>query len=259
MNVIFFGSTSLGFKCCQALISQGVEVSRIFSIPQTFSIKYRDKPEKSNVTNVLFKDFRFFEEEYGIPVHFVEGNIREYEEEIRRLDPELIIVIGWYFMIPRRILEIPNKGSVAIHSSLLPKYRGNAPLVWAMINGEKETGVSLFYLEGGMDEGDIISQAKFNIDRTDTIKEVLARAEEASLMIIQEQVPAILAGRAGRMKQDNDLATYYPKRSPEDGKIDWSWSKGRIQRFIRAQTRPYPGAFTIIDGKKVIIWDADII
>lgn len=256
MGVVFFGASKLGFACCKALIEQNIEISAIFSIPKKFSVKYKGDLERKQVENCLYEDFTYFQREYNIPVHYVEGNIKDFESYLKDLNPELIIVIGWYYMVNDSILKIPKYGSCAIHASLLPKYRGNAPLVWAMINNEKTTGVSFFYLEKGVDEGDIIAQSSFEIDSTDTIKEVLLKAEEASLNIIKMHVPKILNETSTRTIQDNSKATYFPKRSPEDGEINWNWDSEKINCFIKAQTHPYPGAFTIIDNKKVVIWDA---
>ena len=138
MSVVFFGASDLGFDCCTAIIEAGIEVKAIFTIPQNFSIKYKNVSEKVQVSNVLFKDFSFFHKKFKIPVISVESNIEEYKNYIFDLKPNLIVVIGWYFMIPESILTLPRSGSIAIHASLLPKYRGNAPLVWAMINGERK-------------------------------------------------------------------------------------------------------------------------
>lgn len=259
MGVVFFGSTKLGFSCCSSLIKNGVEISAIFTIPENFSIKYKNDAVVRKVKNATYEDFTFFKNKYNIPVFFVENNILEYKTYIESLEPELILVIGWYYFIDERILNIPYLGSCALHASLLPKYRGNAPLVWAMINGEKETGVSLFYLAKGIDDGDIIAQKSFVIDNNDTIREVLNKTEDASIEIVINNIPKILNKTANRIPQNHSNATYYPKRTPEDGNINWNLDSESILRFIRAQTHPYPGAYTYINGKKVIIWEASII
>lgn len=258
MSIVFFGASKLGYACCKAIIDSGINVKAIFTIPKDFSIKYKEEKERRIQTNVLYKDFSLFTSSHGIPVHYVEGNTAKYEDYLIGLNPVLFIIIGWYYMIPEKILNIPSKGSVAIHASLLPKYRGNAPLVWALINGEHQTGVSLFYLEGGMDEGDIVEQKVITINKKDTIRELLKKVEDASLKMIRSNVPLLLTDKAPRIKQLHSEATYYPKRTPDDGEINWDWDSKRIKNFIGAQTRPYPGAFTIINGKKVIIWDAEI-
>ena len=162
-------------------------------------------------------------------------------------------------MIPTKILAIPPLGCVGIHASLLPKYRGGAPLVWAMIHGERETGVTMFFFEKGMDSGDVIAQNRFRIEQEDTISDVLRKSKLASLSILTEFLPQIASGTAPRIPQDESQATYFPQRSPEDGRIDWSWSSEQIRNFIRAQTKPYPGAYTIVNDKKLIIWSADVV
>ncbi len=258
MKVLFFGASELGYDCCECLINNNIEIAGIFTIPQNFSIKYKDEIEKIVIKNVTFKDFNELGRKYNIPVTTVEGNVAEYCDYIQNLKPDLIVVIGWYYMIPQSIMQIPPKGSIGIHASMLPKYRGNAPLVWAIINGEKESGVSLFYFENGIDSGDIIAQQKFNIENTDTIKDVLEKVKICSKEILIENIILLKENRAPRCVQDHSQATVFPKRTPKDGEINWSLSIKEIKDFIRAQTKPYPGAFTYINGKKVIIWDADI-
>jgi len=258
MRVMFFGASELGYKCCQAVIESGHEVVAIITIPQKFSIKYKGDSERKKVTNVLFADFSNFKTLHNIDVIAVEGNLSEKFELIKEYDPELILVVGWYYNIPEKILSIPRLGSLGIHGSLLPKYRGNAPFVWAMINGEKETGVSLFYFDDGIDTGNIAAQISIPIEKTDTIKHILEKAEVASVKILKETLPLLADGQLIPRKQNHEEATSFAKRTPADGLIDWNLSIQQINDFIRAQTKPYPGAFTIINNKKVIIWDACI-
>jgi len=256
MKIVFFGASELGYNCCEAIIKAGFEVVGIFTIPQEFKISYSpDKPVK----NYLHKDFYTLGKEYNIPVFQVNQNIKIFEQTFIDLKPDFLLAIGWYYMIPTSMLQKVPKGAAGIHASLLPKYRGNAPLVWAMINGEKETGISFFYFDKGVDEGDIIAQEKFDISETDTIKEVLVKTQSASIEVLLKNLPLIANGTNSRIPQDHTQATLFPKRSPEDGLIDWNWDAKRIKNFIKAQTKPYPGAFTVIHGKKVIIWDADIL
>jgi methionyl-tRNA formyltransferase len=258
MRIVFFGASRLGYECCKALINAGHTITGIFTIPENFSIKYKEDKERKNVKNYLFSDFRDFERESGIPVIEVEGKLSAYAAQLESFKPDFILVIGWYYMIPEQMLSLPAKGAAGIHGSLLPKYRGNAPFVWAMINGEKETGISFFYFDDGIDTGDIIAQRTIQLEETDTIAQLLDKAQQASVEILLENIPKIEKGIAARVKQDHAQATYFPKRTPEDGLIDWSWDVQRIRNFIRAQTKPYPGAYTIMEGKKIIIWDADI-
>jgi methionyl-tRNA formyltransferase len=255
MRIVFFGASELGYDCCEALINAGHEIVGIFTIPQEFKISYsKDKPVK----NMLFKDFKALGEQWNIPVINVEGKMINYEIHLKALNPDFFLVIGWYYMIPKVLREIAPKGCAGIHASLLPKYRGGAPLVWAMINGEKTTGISFFYFSDGVDDGDIIAQVSFEIAEKDTIKDLLEKTKNASLQVVLDYIPQIAEGVAPKQPQEGE-PTYFPQRKPEDGLIDWSWDSTQIKNFIKAQTRPYPGAFTIINGKKVVIWDADMI
>jgi methionyl-tRNA formyltransferase len=256
MKIAFFGASSLGFTCCQALLDAGHEIVAIFTIPKEFNISY--SPGKP-VNNVLHKDFNVLGKQFDIPVFEVNQNIKDYIETIEILKPDFILAIGWYYMIPKNILCIANKGAAGIHASLLPKGRGNAPLVWSLINGEPKSGITFFYFADGVDNGDIIGQREILIDENETIKTLLDKVEIESKSLLLEFIPLIAENKVEAYAQDNNEATYYPKRSPEDGLIDWKKSSKDIDRFIRAQTKPYPGAFTIIENKKVIIWDATII
>lgn len=255
MRIAFFGASELGYDCCECLLKEGHEVVAIFTIAQEFKISYSPN---APVKNYLFKDFRTLGEQYNIPVYIINGDLKNYQPQLESHSPDFILAIGWYYMIPKSMLNLAAKGGAGIHASLLPKYRGNAPLVWAMINGEKETGISFFYFADGVDEGDIIAQERFAIEEQDYISDVLEKTKAASLKILKEYIPKLADGTAPRTAQDHTQATLFPKRSPEDGLIDWSWSSERIRNFIRAQSKPYPGAFTYIGAKKVTIWSADI-
>lgn len=255
MKIIFFGSSRFGYKVCEFILQKKLsEISAIITIAEEFKISYSD----SKIKNVLYKDFSTLSKKYEIPLILIERNLFDYEEIIKSYNADLFLVVGWYHIIPKKIREIAPLGCVGIHASLLPKYRGGAPLVWAMINGENETGVSLFYFSDEVDAGDIVGQKKFPIKHDDTIREVLLKAEESGINLIDEYLPKISNGTASSMQQNNNEATRFPQRNPNDGEINWEWDKMRIKNFIRAQTKPYPGAFTIINGKKVIIWDASI-
>lgn len=255
MKIVFFGASELGYKCCRQIIENRLaEVTCIFTIPQEFKISYSKKP----VTNVNYADFFSLGKEFSIPVVSVTDKMNTYTAEVKKYSPDLILVIGWYYIVPKSIREIPRLGCAGMHASLLPKYRGGAPLVWAMINGEEKSGITFFYLEEGVDNGDIISQKEFLIEENDYICDLIDKATASALEIIDESIPLLAQNKAPRIKQDESQATHVPQRKPEDGKIDWSWDARRIRNFIRAQSKPYPGAFTEINGKKVIIWNADI-
>lgn len=256
MKIVFFGATELGYKCCRLIVEEKLaDVCGIFTIPKEFNISYSDKP----VFNVNFADFRDFEKEFGIPVKEITGKMNSFTADVEAFAPDLILVIGWYYMVPKQIRDIAPKGCAGMHASLLPKYRGGAPLVWAIINGETRTGLSFFYLEEGIDTGDIIAQEEIDILEDDTIKTLIDKVSISALKIIKEFIPLLASGDAPRTKQNEAEATNFPQRKPEDGLIDLNKDAKSIKDFIRAQTKPYPGAYTIQNGKKITIWNADII
>lgn len=255
MRTLFFGATDLGYQCCERLLERGEGIVGLFTIPREFRISYSPN---TPVKNVLYRDFHGLGTRYDIPVVEVRGKMDEYLSQVEAFRPELILVIGWYYMIPRSMRNLAPRGCVGVHGSLLPRYRGGAPLVWAMINGEDRAGVTLFHFADGVDDGDIIGQREFEIEPSDTIREVLDKATRATIDVVEEYLPRLADGTAPRVPQDNSKATVVPQRSPADGLIDWSWNPDRINNFIRAQTKPYPGAFTYIGDKRVTIWSADV-
>ncbi len=251
------GATELGWNCCRTLLEIGQEVVGIFSIPREFRISW----STTAVTNVQHKSFDDIAAAHSIPIFYVTGKMSDpaCREALQELRPDIIIVAGWYYMLPRSLRELAPQGAVGLHASLLPKYRGGAPLVWATINGETKTGVSFFYFADGVDEGDIIGQAGFDIDFEDSISDLVYKASQASVDLIRQYVPLLAAGKAPRLPQDHSQATLVPQRQPEDGIIDWrKLSARQAYDWVRAQSRPYPGAFTFLREEKVTIWKAGL-
>lgn len=255
MRVIFMGTTEFGFICLKKLLEMKENVVAVFTLPRVFKISDSEKPMEI----ATYKNFESLTKGLKIPLFKVLGKINEFQESIGQFKPDFILVAGWHFIIPESIISIPRLGCVGIHASLLPKYRGWAPLVWAIINGEKKTGVSLFYLEKGMDSGDIIAQEKIIITEKDNIKTVYQKAAKAALQILEKSIPLIETGKAPWIKQNEIQATYFPQRKPEDGLIDWNKSSLEIYNWIRAQTKPYPGAFFFgQEGQKIKVWSAKL-
>ena len=202
--------------------------------------------------------FRRFSERTNIPMHVLLKGAR-LEEAVKELSPDLCVVVGWYWIIKPQLLNMVPGGWLGIHGSLLPKYRGGSPLVWAMVNGETESGLTLFYFDEGMDTGDVVAKKVFKIAFDETIADILKKVEQLSQQIIRETYPSLLEGTNSRAPQDHSQATYVVPRNPADGRIDWNWSNIKIYNFIRAQTHTYPGAFcTMIDNKKLTIWRAKV-
>jgi UDP-4-amino-4-deoxy-L-arabinose formyltransferase/UDP-glucuronic acid dehydrogenase (UDP-4-keto-hexauronic acid decarboxylating) len=172
--------------------------------------------------------------------------------------PDIIFSFYYRKMVSKKILAIPAQGALNLHGSLLPRYRGRSPINWVLVNGESEAGVSLHYMTPRPDDGDIVAQAAIPIGEEDTALTLFEKAVEASRELLDETLPLLASGTAGRTPQDHSLATYFGGRCPADGKIDWSGSARQVNNLIRAVTHPYPGAFTFSGDQKIFIWKAKI-
>jgi methionyl-tRNA formyltransferase len=257
INFAFFGSTNYSKELLLFLIKQNIIPKVIFSIPQEFNISYSAKKVKNtnyaNLKEIADKnEIKFYE------IDSIEGKkTKDYKSLISDLNLDLLLVLGWYYMVPKSIRELAKYGAWGIHASLLPKYAGGAPLNWAIINGEKETGVTLFRMEDGVDDGDIIAQKSFSIELDDTIKEVYNKATAESKNILLQSLENIKSIKFE--KQNKSKIKIYPQRTPDDGEINLTHNSIELYDFIRAQSDPYPGAFIkTIDGKKLIIEKARV-
>jgi methionyl-tRNA formyltransferase len=237
-KVLFLGSKKLGFTIAKSLFQINPDV--LSSI-----ITYNDVDDHRS----YFRHFKDFANTSKIELYTLKGPIG-LKRIIEKENPDLVVVVGWYWIIPNSILEIVGNGFIGIHGSLLPKYRGFAPFVWAIINGEEKTGLSLFYFSNGIDTGDIIAQKEILLEDNTTIEDLLLMAEIKSVELIKENYENILSERNERTPQSDKEISYCSIRKPEDGLINWTESNLNIHNFIRAQSNPYPGAFSFIDGKK---------
>jgi methionyl-tRNA formyltransferase len=169
---------------------------------------------------------------------------------------DLMLVVSWRYLIPPQVYERPRLGTYVFHDSLLPAYRGFSPTVWAILNGEAHTGVTLFKIAEDVDSGDIVDQERVPIGAEETILEVSERVTEAYLSILDRNLGSLLRGDARGRPQDDSLATYTCKRLPQDNLIDWQVSGRDTYNLIRAVTEPYPGAFTYLEGRCMRVWSA---
>jgi methionyl-tRNA formyltransferase len=191
----------------------------------------------------------------GVPLHVV-GPGLTIAEAVRSTRPALGVVAGWYRLIPPDVMDAAPRGFVGLHYSALPRYRGGSPVVWAMINGEPEIGISLFSLGAGIDDGDLWAQARVPVPPDAYIGDLLPTIEGTAARLLAGHYADILHGRRAPIAQPLVGATYCAPRKPSDGMIDWRWSARRVFDFVRAQSAPYPGAFTIMDGRRLTIWRA---
>jgi methionyl-tRNA formyltransferase len=180
----------------------------------------------------------------------------QYEHLWGASPPDLLFAVSWRYLIPPEVYRRAGLGAFVFHDSLLPKYRGFAPTVWAIINGEGHSGATLFHMSDAFDAGDVVAQERVQIGPDDTIAQVMDRVTEAYLALLDHNFEALLSGAAPRVAQDHAAATYTCRRLPEDSRIDWSQPAGRVYNLIRATTRPYPGAFSTLDGRKLTVWSA---
>lgn len=171
---------------------------------------------------------------------------------------DLMFMVSWRYLVPPSIYQLAELGSYVFHDSLLPTYRGFAPTVWAMINGESQTGVTLFEVVEEVDAGDILDQQAVPITQTDTIADVVDKVTQTYLDLITKNFDTLISGQAKLTPQNHDEATFTCKWTPDDALIDWSKSSQEIYNLIRATTRPYPGAFCYLDGQKLTIWSAEL-
>jgi len=241
--ILVFAYHDVGYECLDALIQNDEYVLAV--------ITHKDDPGEE----IWFRSVAGLAKKYGIPAHTPESvNSPDWVERIRSWAPDLILSFYYRSVISEEILNIPRLGAFNMHGSLLPKYRGRAPINWAVLHGEKSTGVTLHHMVKQADAGDIVDQEAVPIGPDDTARDVFDRCVKAARVVLERQIDALTQGTAPRRKQDESQATYFGGRTPEDGRIDWTQSTEKIYNLIRAVTQPYPGAFTDVDGKKLFIW-----
>ncbi|WP_161965131.1 methionyl-tRNA formyltransferase [Ornithinimicrobium cerasi] len=193
--------------------------------------------------------------EHGIPVVLVEDvNSPNSVAEIRALAPDLVAVVGWTRLIHDELLKLPTHGCIGFHASLLPHNRGRAPVNWAILRGEHETGNTMMLLNAGIDTGGVVDQRSTPIGPEDTCATVYERVAALGAAMLGDHLGPLLRGAVVPRRQDESKATLLPKRVPLMGVTDWRRSAQEIHDWIRAQTAPYPGAFTHLDGERVTLW-----
>ena len=248
MKCVVFAYHNIGRAGIEALRRNGFEISAVFT--------HKDNADE----NIWFGSVAELAGEYGIPVFAPEDvNHPVWVGRIQAMAPDFIFSFYYRNMLKEEILAIPAKGALNLHGSLLPKYRGRVPINWAIINGEKETGVTLHYMTKKADAGDIVDQEKIAITNDDTAKTLFGKAEKAAALMLDRALPLLKDGKAARIPQDDAQATVFGGRKPADGQIDWSKSADEIRNLIRAVTLPYPGAFSYITDRKVFFWSAEVV
>lgn len=248
MRFGFVTCVQLGLSCMEAIYEVGGRLDLVMTL--------KDDQAVSKVGRVYVDTFCARHE---IPL-LKARNINDVEvvKAVREAGIDWLFVIGWSQIAGAEILAAPTQGALGMHPSLLPEGRGRAAIPWAILKGLGQTGVTLFKLGDGVDTGDIVAQEVIPISATTDARELYQAVDEAHVHLIKKAFPKLANGQLRAVAQDDSLATYWPKRTAEDGLIDLSGSVHDAERLVRAVTRPYPGAFFLDDGVKVIVWRATV-
>jgi methionyl-tRNA formyltransferase len=246
LDIVFIGCVMEGRRTLEGLLERGEHISAVFTFDPAKAATISGAARWDDITA-----------EHGIPLHHVRSiNDPEPLALIRALAPDLVFCVGWTQLLGTELLTIPRLGCLGFHASLLPHYRGRAPVNWAIINGETVTGNTLMVLDEGADTGDIVAQRAIAIDDDDTCGTVYDKVADTELAMLDEVMPLIHVGLMPRRGQDDARATVYGRRRPEDGRIDWARTTRQLHDWARALTHPYPGAFTTIAGVRTWVWRA---
>ena len=249
MKIVFMGTPDFARDSLSAIYDAGHEITAVVTVP--------DKP-KGRGMKLIPCEVKEYAIEKGIKVYQPE-KLRENKEiadTLKDINPDVICVVAYGKIIPKEILEIPKYGCVNVHPSLLPQYRGSAPIQWAILNGDKETGVTTMYLDEGMDSGDIILQTKTPIDKDETSGELWDRLSKIGAELLVETLEKIENKTAPRIKQPKEF-TLAPMLEKSQAKIDWeSKTAQEIKNLVRG-LNPIMGAYSVLNEKKIKFWKVD--
>ena len=253
MNIVLFGGTDLTLRVAEALVELGIPPVCVFHVGRKFTISYN--PE--GTSNAKFADMARWAGERSIEAHQYQS-VDATIATLQRLQPGIGIAAGWYHKLPIGLRHIFARGVIGLHASLLPKYRGGAPLNWALLQDERESGVSLFELSDGVDDGPLYGQRRFPIHRHDYIGDLVERANDAAVNLLRESIAGVVDGSLTPRPQ-NGSPTYCLQRNPDDGIIDWTRPADEIERLVRAVSCPYPGARAALAKTTLTIWRASAV
>ncbi|OBZ14530.1 methionyl-tRNA formyltransferase [Bacillus sp. FJAT-27264] len=247
MKIVFMGTPAFAVPSLQMLVEEGYEVVAVLTQPD------RPQGRKKTLTPSPVKEAALA---LGLPVLQPERLRRpEAVAELATYAPDLIVTAAYGQILPKSVLDLPQNGCVNVHGSLLPKYRGGAPIQRSIINGEKVTGVTLMYMAEGLDTGDMISRVEVPIEDGDTSGDLFEKLSVAGRDLLKAEMPRLAAGRVDAVVQEESEATYAPNLSREDERIDWNVSSRDIYNRIRGLV-PFSGAFTLWNGETFKVWAA---
>ena len=243
---VLFAYHEMGYACMEALLELGAPIAALFT--------HRDDPDEE----IWWRSCADLARHNSIPIYEAGPDAAEWAGRIAALRPSIIYSVSYRYLLPASILDLAPLGAFNVHGALLPKYRGRAPINWMLVNGEREAGVTLHHMIARADAGDIVGQQAVPIGDADTALTLYRKLVPLAAGLIREMHPLIAESRAPRRRQDLSQGSYFGRRRPEDGRIDWRWPARRIFNLVRAVTHPYPGAFSECEGRKIFIWEARI-
>ncbi len=250
MKIVFLGTPEFAVPCLRELYNAGHEIAAVFSQPDRPSgrgYKLKAPPVKE------------FAVANGLNIHQPEKiKSEEAISIIQDINPEVIVVVAYGQILSKKLLDIPQHGCINVHASLLPKYRGAAPINWALIRGEKVTGVTTMFMDVGLDTGDMLLKAELPIEECDNAGTLFSKLSELGSNLIIETLEGIKKGTLSRIPQDNTISTYAPLLSRDQSRIDWDKSSKEINDLIRGMN-PWPTAWTTLNDKKIKIFEAKIL
>lgn len=242
MRAVVFAYHDVGVHCIQALLNAGIQIDLV--------VTHQDDPNE----NVWFGSVAQLCQEKHLP--FITPNANELvaiTPKITALAPDYIFSFYYRYMIPAPILACARIAALNMHGSLLPKYRGRAPVNWAILHGETQTGATLHVMEVKPDAGDIVGQAQVTIGPDETATDVFEKVTQAAVAVINEVLPHLIEGNVPRKPNDLSKGSYFGGRKPADGQIHWDQTAKQVHDLVRAVAPPYPGAFTDHQGKRMIV------
>ena len=246
-RIVFMGTASFSLAVLKMLIEEGYNIVGVVTQPD----RYVGRKKVLTMPDVKVEALK-----YDIPV-IQPARIKEDYQAVADLKPDLIITAAYGQIVPQAVLDIPRLGCINVHASLLPLYRGGAPVHQAIIDGQEKTGVAIMYMVKKMDAGDMIAQKETPILEEDTVGILYDRLSDLGAELLKETLPDILKGTNQRIPQDENLVTYAPTLSREDERLDWNMSARQVYNKVRG-TNPWPGSYTTYQGKTVKIWAGQV-
>jgi UDP-4-amino-4-deoxy-L-arabinose formyltransferase/UDP-glucuronic acid dehydrogenase (UDP-4-keto-hexauronic acid decarboxylating) len=246
VRVAAFAYHQVGYAGLLALERLGVEVPVLFT--------HEDDPREKR----WYCSCADWARERGIPVRTpADPRDPAVESDLCAARPDALVSLYYRRILPRRLLEVPPRGGLNLHGSLLPRYRGRCPVNWVLVNGESETGVTLHAMTPRADQGPIVAQRRIAIDPRETAPTLYRKVVEAGEQVLLDSFLPWARGETRPVPQDESRATKFGGRRPEDGRFEWTWPARRIDRLVRAVTRPWPGAFFERDGRRFLVWEGE--